>query len=120
MSELAIRLINEAYEKKSEFWDLGNCGLREIPKEMVKLKDTLQHLNLGSWYSISDHHNKSVNNLERNIFADNKQSLFLLSELPYLKSLYLSNTTIGETGAEYISVLSSLTSLDISGGLRLE
>jgi small GTP-binding protein len=114
MSELAIRLINEAYEKKSTFLDLGNCGLKEIPKEIVKLKDTLLHLNLGRWYPVDNHYNKSANNFASNEIGDNKQSLFLLSELPHLKTLSLYGNFVGETGAKYISALSSLTSLNLA------
>jgi small GTP-binding protein len=115
MSEYAILLINEAYEKKFEFLDLGNCGLFEIPGEITILKDTLQHLNLGSWYLNGNSYTRSVNNLAKNCWSENKQSLFLLSELPNLKSLSIFNHTIGDHAVEYISQLSSLTSLFLSG-----
>jgi internalin A len=114
MSELAIKLINEAYEKKSEFLDLGNCGLEEIPREIVKLKDTLQHLNFGGWYNVSGRYIQSVNNLGSNFFGHNEKSLSLLSELPSLKSIYLYDAGIWETGVKYISALSSLTTLGLN------
>ncbi|HEX6432119.1 MAG TPA: ADP-ribosylation factor-like protein, partial [Niastella sp.] len=113
MSELAIRLIHEAYEKKSTFLDLGNCGLSEIPKEIVKLKDYLQELNLGRWYIVNGHYIQSANTIDNNLIAANKHSLLLLHELPYLQSLYLHNNGIGEAEAEYLSRLSSLTSLSL-------
>jgi internalin A len=113
MNELAIRLINEAYEKKSEFLDLGNCGLKEIPKEIVMLKGFLKQLNLGRWYIVSGRYILSANSIDDNLVAANKNSLLLLNELPNLQALYLHNNGIGEAEAEYLSRVSSLTSLSL-------
>lgn len=115
MNELAVQLIEEAYENKSALLDLGNCGLEEIPKEILLVKDTLKHLNLGDWYFKGNVFNRSVNNAGKNRFYDNRQSLLLLNELPLLESLYVNDCGLGETGAQYLSTLSSITSLGISG-----
>lgn len=114
MSKLALYLINEAFENRSPFLDLGNCGLREVPKEIVILRDTLQHLNLGSWYLANDRYTRSVNRFENNNIYYRANSLTLLQELPFLQSLYLSNNAIGGMGAKYVGQLSSLTTLDLT------
>ncbi|HEY8895495.1 MAG TPA: ADP-ribosylation factor-like protein, partial [Niastella sp.] len=121
MSELAIKLINEAYEKKSTFLDLGNCGLEEVPKEIMKLKDTLQGLNLGPLYLSSNlYYNRCENGFKNNRIANNGQSLLLLKELPFLTSLYLMANEIGDSETEYISQLSNLTVLSLSGNRMSE
>lgn len=113
MSELAIKLINEAYDKRSTFLDLGNCGLREIPKELLKLKDFLQHLNLGAYYSIDNSYTGSVNDLKQNYIGENERSLLLLRDLPNLTALQLYHNGLGILGAEYISQLGSLNLLNL-------
>ena len=37
MSELALKLIEEAKEKRLTRLDLGNCGLTELPDEVFEL-----------------------------------------------------------------------------------
>jgi internalin A len=37
MSELALKLIKEAKEKRLTRLDLGNCGLTELPDELFEL-----------------------------------------------------------------------------------
>lgn len=37
MSELALRLIRKAKEKRLTSLDLGNCGLTELPDELFEL-----------------------------------------------------------------------------------
>ena len=39
MSELALKLIKEAKEKRLTRLDLGNCGLTELPDELFELED---------------------------------------------------------------------------------
>ncbi|OQP58274.1 hypothetical protein A3860_08115 [Niastella vici] len=109
MSELAIKLINEAYEKRSSFLDLGNCGLREIPKEILKLKDFLERLNLSHRVYKRGNEKRSGSN----IFTDNESSILLLKELTCLVSLNLNRAGIGNAGAAYLSQIATLTSLDI-------
>lgn len=113
MSELAIKLINEAYEKKSTFLDLGNCGLTEIPKEIVKLRDCLEHVNFGPWYSIDGRYLKTVNGLNNNYFFGESYSLSILHQLGKLTSLSLPSTGVDARGVKYISRLIYLTSLEI-------
>jgi internalin A len=113
MSKLAIQLINEAYDKRSTFLDLGNCGLKEIPKEILKLKDFLEELNFGGLYSINDDYFVSNNNLDANSIAE--FSLLLLKEFPKLTTLQLESCGINGIGAKYISQLSTLRSLDLVG-----
>jgi internalin A len=114
MSELAIKLINEAYEKQSTFLDLGCCGLTEIPEEILKLKDCLEHLNLGRWYRINGELVETTNKLERNTFFASPSSLNLLSELGKITTLGLFHAEIGDNGTEYIGKLAALSSLDLS------
>jgi hypothetical protein len=47
-------LIQKAYEEKATFLDLGNCGLKEIPKEIEMLSGFLEELNLGRLYWLND------------------------------------------------------------------
>lgn len=114
MSTLAIQRINEAYEKKSTFLDLGNCALREIPKEILKLKDFLQHLNLGGWYEVNHEYIESANNLGENSLSDNKHLFNILFELKNLTHISLYYSNVGDEGANYISRLSSLTYLNLN------
>ena len=37
MSELALKLIKEAKEKRLKRLDLGNCGLTKLPEELFEL-----------------------------------------------------------------------------------
>ena len=46
MSELALKLIKEAKEKRLTRLDLGNCGLTELPDELFELV-WLEELNLS-------------------------------------------------------------------------
>jgi hypothetical protein len=46
--EIALRLIEKAAEEKAEFLDLGNCGLKAVPEEIVELAPWLKGLNLGA------------------------------------------------------------------------
>jgi internalin A len=113
MNSVALRLIDEAYEKKSSFLDLGNCGLTEIPREIVKLSETLVSLNLGSWYRFNTEWTKSANTLMPN-FIKAVSSFTLLAELNNLGELALVENSIGDKGAEYISRLTGLTNLNLS------
>jgi internalin A len=113
MSQLALQLIDEAFEKKSTFLDLGHCGLTAVPPEIVKLKDHLEHLSLGSLFTIDKIRKRSANTSISNQFAG-KGSLDILSQLPKLKSLSVAYCKLTDGPIEYISSLSKLTSLDIS------
>jgi len=113
MSDLAIKLIDEANEKKSTFLDLGNCGLKAIPKEITKLSGFLEHLNLGSQYLENYAYKSSINKLSVNNFSGEDNDLNLLTELKHIKKLDFYSSHIGEKGAKYISRLSSLTSLNL-------
>ena len=116
MPDLALHLINEAYEKKSPFLDLGNCDLTAIPVEIIKLREFLTHLNLGeAYYDTKEKKRlKSVNNADRNNFNGTSDSFIILMEFTNLSILDLNYCNIGEKNAESISHLSTLNSLDIS------
>ncbi len=49
MSELALKLIAEAKEKRLISLDLGNSGLTELPDELFEL-EWLEELNLGVFF----------------------------------------------------------------------
>ena len=51
MSELALKLIKEAKEKRLTRLDLGNCGLTELPDELFELV-WLEELILSTQWSI--------------------------------------------------------------------
>ncbi|MCX6319126.1 MAG: hypothetical protein NTW29_17750 [Bacteroidetes bacterium] len=111
-SDYVKSLIDKAYEEKAAFLDLGNCGLTEVPEEIVKLAPWLKGLNFGRWYIQDGKAIDSVNNASINIIGDSN-SLLLLLQLSVLKTLYIRSNSIGEKGAKYVSRLNGLTSLDI-------
>jgi len=114
MPSLVSQIINKAYENKASFLDLGNCALHEIPREIVKLEQTLVHLNLGSRYIQDGEYIQSTNKLGKNSISDDRRLYSILIQLPNLKSLSLFHNNIKHEGAEFISQLSHLTELDLA------
>jgi internalin A len=70
MSELAQKLIAENKRTKNPRLDLGNCGLREFPMEVLELGH-LEWLNLrSSWWDYEKSgETRSANSGERNTLA---------------------------------------------------
>jgi internalin A len=113
MSRLALQLIDEAYEKKSSFLDLGNCSLRSIPKEITKLSDSLESLNLGGWFFYNGQYQRSNNNLSYNSFYE-AEPLKNLTKLKKLNKLWLRSCRIEKDNISFIDKMHSLELLDLS------
>ena len=96
MSELALKLIREAKETRATRLDLGNCGLKELPKELFELIWLKELILSNEWYEYS--------NIERNwktVKSLNNDSKNEINELPYelckfseLNALFLSGLLI--------------------------
>ena len=112
MSELALKLIRENKRTKDTFLDLGNCGLKELPDELMELTH-LTSLNLGSYYfdskknipvSSNQGSPNSLSNIDKLISLINIKSLSLsvlpirditpLKNLINIQNLFLSHTPI--------------------------
>ena len=120
MSELALKLIKEAKEKRLTRLDLGNCGLTELPDELFELT-WLEELNLGMYGD--DYENVK----SQRIFESKSNNQNRISGLPF-KISYLTNLKklwiVGDYGDDYqlgslrnlgnIETLSNLILLDIS------
>ncbi|PSR52641.1 hypothetical protein AHMF7605_03420 [Adhaeribacter arboris] len=118
MNNLALELIEEAYKNKSTFLNLGNCNLTYVPEEIIKLKDTLEHLSLGPYWYLDEKRINSTNNLngsesylkyfsvkERtensqclNNFANNDSNLLSLLELKKLSKLSIAGWAVVKAG----------------------
>jgi Leucine-rich repeat (LRR) protein len=111
MPDLATLLIERNKAERSTFLDLGNCGLSALPEELADMK-WLERLNLGGLYfdKVNKKYVRSANDGESNTFLGAKLSL--LTELPVLKDLSLSQTPVADTGT--LPLLKALESLDVS------
>ncbi len=133
-----IDLINKAAEEKATFLDLGNCGLTEVPPELVELAEHMEGLNLGSdyfdeqgkWISSDNQHSKNIFNQQeslksiahlkkiKKLFLNDcnitNEGLAFMASLSSLNQLNLGSNYIDEEGATYISKFQSLTSLNLS------
>ena len=83
MSELALRLITEAKEKRSTFIDLGNCGLTEIPEELYELT-WLENLNLGTRFYVKGNYDSTTNTGSKNQLKKIPEKLYTLENLKVL------------------------------------
>ena len=112
MSELALKLIAENKRSKAPYLDLGNCGLTELPKELMELV-WLERLNLGRvWYDgrLNGYHStKSGNQGESNkVLWD----ISLLVHLPLLQVVALNGTSVASlvplAGLEHLRNINAL------------
>jgi len=103
MSELALQLIEKEKQKKTGKLDLGNCGLTEIPKELLDLH-WLKELTLGDFKLSSSQKGwiSSTNKGSCNKISD----CSFLGNLTSLTGLYLSSNQISD-----ISFMSNLIGL---------
>ncbi len=98
MSEMAIKLVKECIAKKSEYLDLGRCGLRDsdfkkgsiLDRLLVQCSSHLRNLALSNaWHEYVDNQkyysNESVNKGEPNFFTTHPPCLIHLSKLTALK-----------------------------------
>ncbi len=104
MSELALKLIAEAKEKRLISLDLGNCGLTELPDELFEL-EWLEELNLGVFFYDF--------RLQQYRYSKNKETRNSITYIsPKIKNLG-NLKFLGLAGNEFIdfSFLKSLTNL---------
>ncbi len=98
-TSIAINRIKTCEQTKETLLDLSNCGLTELPNEIIRLT-WLTNLVLG---------NKSAEN--KNEFNGNE--LHLLGELKYLKHLNISSVNL--KNLSFLAELKMLNSLHING-----
>lgn len=100
MSELALRLIQDAKLKKLTTLYLGNCGLSTIPEELFKLT-WLENLNLTNGQVHADSRPNNIFSIPDNI-----------EKLQKLKTLSISGGFSKKRRLQDIGSLSSLTKLE--------
>ncbi len=114
MSELALKLIREAREKRLTRLDLGKCGLTEIPEALFELV-WLEELNFSYWWieynsaKKEEIFKKSANSGVRNRIKRLPSQIKRLTEL---KNLNLSDNRISDITP--LAALTQLTSLELS------
>ena len=90
MSELALKLIKEAKEKRLTRLDLGNCGLTELPDELFELVWLEELILSNHWYIFDYYSVKSSKNKLSSIeeITKNQNSIKNISEkISNLKNL---------------------------------
>lgn len=98
MSELALELIRKEKEEKTGKLDIGNCGLRELPKELFECT-WLEELNLGEFIDydpIKNRWRKSKNSATKNKLESLPKSFSLLARL---KKLSLNTVGIKDSSS---------------------
>ncbi|AEE52217.1 leucine-rich repeat protein [Haliscomenobacter hydrossis] len=104
----ALALIQQCQDEQSDFLDLGNLGLTEIPEEVYGLKH-LKCLNLGTHYYVEGEWEKSKNKGNANYISHLDTRL---AELENLEALTLAENPI--TACQLASILPNLKVLDLS------
>ena len=113
--ELALKLIQEAKEKRLTSLDLGNCGLTELPDELFELT-WLEELILCNSRKIFDEQKRkyiligSKNRDKKNYFTFISPKI---SELLDLKTLIIGSDSVDLFGLNDITPLQSLTKLQM-------
>ena len=113
MSELALKLIREAKQKRLTRLDLGKCGLTEIPEELFELT-WLEELVLSNvWWEWNE-----IVNRRRLRQSNNLGKINVISELPQgfnkltrLKKLVAAGTQQDQWEIQDLSPLMGLTNL---------
>lgn len=108
MSEIALKLIHEAKQKRLKTLDLSNCGLTELPEELFEL-DWLEAIcfSIGipkAWFGNTK--NKGGFN------KISQESLERLHKLKNLKKLDFTNTMGDEAEINDLTILSKVKSLE--------
>ena len=114
MSELALKLIHEAKEKRQTRLDLGSCGLTEIPEQLFELT-WLEELILGEiWLRDSKNPRivpeKSLNTGPKNAITKLPEKI---SQLKELSAISFSRNNILDISP--LASLTKLSSLDMMG-----
>lgn len=102
MSELALKLIKEAKEKRLTRLDLGNCGLTELPDELFELvwleelmlcaEGGFFDFNKNEWFRFKTRNDGKPNNIKNFLSKKKgKQQLLLEKDNPFK---HLSNLKI--------------------------
>ncbi len=86
MSELALKLIREAKEKRLTRLDLGNCGLTELPDELFELT-WLDELMLSSEILSYDFDNNTISYFESSNIGMSNNIIEISSKLTKLSNL---------------------------------
>ena len=113
MSELALKLIAEAKEKRLTTLDLGNCGLTEIPEELFELV-WLEGLSFSnSYYDWNEDAKKWLKIESKNKGNNNRLSELSqdFAELKQLDKLILSGDLKNKWQLNDVSPLTRLTKL---------
>ncbi len=94
VSELALKLIAENKKTRSTYLDLGNCGLKALPKALAELV-WLEKLNLGDWwYEWIDERGKRTDTQNKGEPNKDLHDLALLSQLPQLQMIAANGTAV--------------------------
>lgn len=111
MSQKALQLIEENKLTKNSFLDLGNCGLTELPEQLLNCS-WLKELNLG--FNYLDKKGDFVRS--QNYHDQNYIQFFNASDIKFLQGLtglYLNSNEIKDSC--FLNLLSNLTFLDLGG-----
>ncbi len=112
-SEHVLEIINKAKRTNAKEINLSNCGLTELPKELLELKNLtvldLYHNELTDVSYIKELKKLIKLDLRRNKLTD----VSYIKELKSLTTLYLANNKL--TDVNYIKELKNLTTLDLKG-----
>ena len=128
-NKLAAEIIRKCQEEQSDFLDLGNCGLTEVPEEVFEMTH-LRRLNLGQrfynnrdWINTKNEGNyNQITKLSRELYRlQNLKELSLegnpimdgtiISEIPDLERLNIGSTEI--KSLNFIKNFSKLESLNV-------
>ncbi|MBK8194080.1 MAG: hypothetical protein IPK76_13030 [Lewinellaceae bacterium] len=113
MSELALKLIREAKEKRLPYLDLAFCGLTELPDELFEL-EWLEQLNLAGQY-INNNSNEGIRwkeSLNKGP-SNNIVNLISIKRLKSLKNLSIGGSFYNNSDLWDISSLEDITTLHI-------
>jgi internalin A len=103
MSELALKLIKEAKEKRLTRLDLGNCGLTELPDELFELV-WLKYLFIMDEYKEPDGHEElDYKSLNLNSINHLSERISNLKELITLKISGGSSSNIFKTNSLFLA-----------------
>ena len=110
---IVLRLIEEATNNGSSLLDLGNCGLTEIPEELMQIPSTIESINFGRTHSLLGDETKCSNNFKANNFSNDENLFEKLSKIRSLKKVGLSGCSLRIKNIVKIDSCESITHLDL-------